>query len=305
MTISASLVKDLRAKTSAGMMDCKKALMETKGDFDAAVDWLRTKGLSAAAKKVGRIASEGLTALAVVGNKGAAIEVNSETDFVSRNHNFQNLVKEISELAVNVDDIESLKTAKTKSGKSVNEEIIANITTIGENITLRRMQTISVQDGVIASYVHNTSADNMGTISALVALESTGDKTKLMEVGRQIAMHIAASKPKTLNKDGVDQELIQKEKDIFTQQSRESGRPDNIIEKMIDGRIRKFLEEIVLLEQTFVIDNKSKISEVISNLSKDIGAPIELKSFIRFEIGEGVEKEEKNFADEVAAVASH
>ncbi|MFK7973259.1 MAG: translation elongation factor Ts [Rickettsiaceae bacterium] len=305
MTISASLVKDLRAKTSAGMMDCKKALMETKGDFDAAVDWLRTKGLSAAAKKVGRIASEGLTALAVVGNKGAAIEVNSETDFVSRNHNFQNLVKEISELAVNVDDIESLKTAKTKSGKSVNEEIIANITTIGENITLRRMQTISVQDGVIASYVHNTSADNMGTISALVALESTGDKTKLMEVGRQIAMHIAASKPKTLNKDGVDQELIQKEKDIFTQQSRESGRPDNIIEKMIDGRIRKFLEEIVLLEQTFVIDNKSKISEVISNLSKDIGAPIELKSFIRFEIGEGVEKGEKNFADEVAAVASH
>ncbi|GAB4163323.1 MAG: translation elongation factor Ts [Rickettsiaceae bacterium] len=303
MTVSASLVKDLREKTGAGMMDCKKALVETNGDFEAAVDWLRAKGLAAAAKKADRVASEGLTAIAVRGTKGAAVEINSETDFVSRNDTFQKLVREVAEIAVDFGNIDALKSAKAKSGKSVEDEIIANVATIGENLTLRRMQALSVNDGVIASYIHNASADNMGAISVLVALESTGDKNRLMEVGKQIAMHIAAARPQSLNKDAVDPAIIQREKDIFTEQSRASGKPDNIIEKMIEGRIRKFLEEIVLLDQIFVIDGKSKISEVVTELGKEIGAPVELKSYVRFEIGEGIEKEEKNFADEVAAVA--
>ena len=302
MSISASLVKDLREKTGAGMMDCKKALVETNGDFESAVDWLRTKGLAAAAKKADRVAAEGLTAVCVKGTQGAAIEINSETDFVSRNEIFQNLVKNIAALAVGLDNIDSLKVAKSQSGKSVEEEIANNVATIGENLSLRRMQTLSVKDGVIASYVHNSSAENMGMISVLVALESSGDKAKLMETGKQIAMHVAASRPQTLNKEGVSQDMIQREKDIFTQQSRASGKPDDIIEKMIEGRIRKFLEEIVLLDQVFVIDGKTKISDVISSLAKELGTSVELKSYIRFERGEGIEKEEKNFADEVAAV---
>ena len=302
MSISASLVKDLREKTGAGMMDCKKALLETNGDFESAVDWLRTKGLAAAAKKAGRVAAEGLTAVCVKGTQGAAIEINSETDFVSRNEVFQNLVKNVAELAVGLDNIDSLKLAKSQSGKSVEEEIANNVATIGENLSLRRSQTLSVKDGVIASYVHNASADNMGMISVLVALESSGDKAKLMETGKQIAMHVAASRPQTLNKEGVSQDMIQREKDIFTEQSRASGKPDDIIAKMIEGRIRKFLEEIVLLDQVFVMDGKTKISDVISSLAKELGTPVELKSYIRFERGEGIEKEEKNFADEVAAV---
>ncbi|MBY0534154.1 MAG: translation elongation factor Ts [Rickettsiaceae bacterium] len=302
MSISASLVKDLREKTGAGMMDCKKALLETNGDFESAVDWLRTKGLAAAAKKAGRVAAEGLTAVCVKGTQGAAIEINSETDFVSRNEIFQNLVKNVAELAVGLDNIDSLKVAKSQSGKSVEEEIANNVATIGENLSLRRMQTLSVKDGVIASYVHNSSAENMGMISVLVALESSGDKAKLMETGKQIAMHVAASRPQTLNKEGVSQDMIQREKDIFTEQSRASGKPDDIIAKMIEGRIRKFLEEIVLLDQVFVMDGKTKISDVISLLAKELGTSVELKSYIRFERGEGIEKEEKNFADEVAAV---
>ena len=255
-----------------------------------------------AAKKADRVAAEGLTAVCVKGTQGAAIEINSETDFVSRNEIFQNLVKNIAALAVGLDNIDSLKAAKSQSGKSVEEEIASNVATIGENLSLRRSQTLSVKDGVIASYVHNASADNMGMISVLVALESSGDKAKLMETGKQIAMHVAASRPQTLNKEGVSQDMIQREKDIFTQQSRASGKPDDIIEKMIEGRIRKFLEEIVLLDQVFVIDGKTKISDVISSLAKELGTSVELKSYIRFERGEGIEKEEKNFADEVAAV---
>lgn len=302
MSISASLVKDLREKTGAGMMDCKKALLETNGDFESAVDWLRTKGLAAAAKKAGRVAAEGLTAVCVKGTQGAAIEINSETDFVSRNEIFQNLVKNVAELAVGLNNIDSLKVAKSQSGKSVEEEIANNVATIGENLSLRRMQTLSVKDGVIASYVHNSSAENMGMISVLVALESSGDKAKLMDTAKQIAMHVAASRPQTLNKEGVSQDMIQREKDIFTEQSRASGKPDDIIAKMIEGRIRKFLEEIVLLDQVFVMDGKTKISDVISLLAKELGTSVELKSYIRFERGEGIETEEKNFADEVAAV---
>ena len=232
MAITASMVKELREKTGAGMMDCKKALVEAKEDFEGAVDWLRTKGLAAAAKKAGRVAAEGLTAVAINGTKGAVVEINSETDFVSRNEMFQKLVKEVAQIAVDHNDLESLKSAKAATGKTVEEEIVANVATIGENLNLRRMQALDVNDGVIASYVHNASADGMGRISVLVALESTGDKAKLMEVGKQIAMHVAAAKPQSLNKEGVDPSLIQREKDIFTEQSRESGKPDNIIEKM-------------------------------------------------------------------------
>jgi elongation factor Ts len=303
MTITATLVKDLREKTGAGMMDCKKALTETNGDFEAAIDWLRTKGLAAAAKKAGRVAAEGLTAICVDGSRAAAVEINSETDFVAKNKNYQDLVKEVSGLAVKYDNIDSLKAAKTKSGKSVEEEIVANIATIGENLNLRRMQAVSVDNGVIASYMHNAVTDNMGKIAVLVALESKGDKAKLMETAKQIAMHIAAARPECLNEKLVDPALIQREKDVFTEQSKASGKPDNIIEKMIEGRIRKFFEEIVLLNQTFVIDGKTKISDVVAGLAKELGTPVELKSYVRFELGEGIEKEETNFADEVAAVA--
>ncbi len=302
MSVSASLVKDLREKTGAGMMDCKKALVETSGNFEAAVDWLRTKGLAAAAKKANRVASEGLTALEASGNSAAVIEINSETDFVSRNETFQNLVRKIAQKAINCSNIEQLKSTIVDAGKTVEDLIIENVATIGENLALRRMQTLKVENGVIASYVHNATADGMGKISVLVALESTGDKDKLMELGRQIAMHIAAAKPECLNKESVDPVLVEREKDIFTQQSRASGKPDNIIEKMIDGRIRKFLEEIVLLDQVFVIDGKSKISEVIANAAKELGTSVALTNYARFELGEGIEKEEKNFADEVAAV---
>ncbi len=305
MTVSASLVKDLREKTGAGMMDCKKALVETSGDFEAAVDWLRTKGLAAAAKKAGRVAAEGLTILEVQEKVASAVEINSETDFVSRNENFQELAKKVVHKALECKNIDELKLAKIESAKNVEELIVENVAVIGENLNLRRMHTISVKDGVIASYVHNAVAENMGKISVLVALESSGDKTKLMEVGKQIAMHIAAAKPECLDKESVDPSLIQREKEIFTEQSRESGKPDNIIEKMIDGRIRKFLEEIVLLDQVFVVDGKSKISEVVHNLSKEVGAPVALTSYVRFELGEGIEKEEKNFADEVASVVKN
>lgn len=303
MSVSASLVKDLREKTGAGMMDCKKALVETNGDFEAAVDWLRTKGLAAAAKKAGRIAAEGLTALAVEALVGAVVEVNSETDFVSRNQSFQDLVKKISHKALSCNGVEELLAAPVENGKTVSELLVENVATIGENLNLRRMKRLAVKDGVISSYVHNAISDGMGKISVLVALESNGDKAKLMELGKQIAMHIAAAKPECLNKESVDPALIQREKDIFTEQSRASGKPDNIIEKMIDGRIRKFLEEVVLLDQVFVIDGKSKISEVVQNLAKELGTEVKLVDYARFEIGEGIEKEEKSFADEVAAAA--
>lgn len=300
--ISASLVRDLREKTGAGMMDCKKALLETSGDFGAAVDWLRTKGLAAAAKKADRIAAEGLTAIKTTALAAAIIEVNSETDFVARNEKFQNLVRNIADLAINYPDLESLKTALMQNGASVADNIIENIATIGENLSLRRAATLKVENGVVASYVHNNVADGLGKISVIVGLESTGDKAKLAALGKQIAMHIAAAKPQSLDASSLDQSMIAKEKEIFIEQSRSSGKPDNIIEKMVEGRIRKFLEEVVLLEQIFVIDGKLKISEVISNAAKELGTPITITGFVRYELGEGIEQEQKNFADEVAAV---
>ena len=301
--ISANLVKDLREKTGAGMMDCKKALLETNGNFEAAIDWLRTKGLAAAAKKAGRVAAEGLTAVHVEGTKASIIELNSETDFVARNDKFQNIVLTIAKTALNCADINSLKNAKLPNGKTVEEYVTENIAVIGENLNLRRMATLEVSNGVVASYVHNAVLPNVGKISVLVAFESTANKVELEKLGRQIAMHIAATRPESLDVQSIDQVLVERERNIFIEQAKASGKPENIIEKMVEGRIRKFYEEVVLLEQIFVIDGKTKISDVVQEVAKKAGTPITLKSFVRFELGEGIEIEETDFAAEVAAVA--
>ncbi|HJK86644.1 MAG TPA: translation elongation factor Ts [Candidatus Megaira endosymbiont of Nemacystus decipiens] len=302
MAVSASMVKKLRDQTGAGFMDCKKALVENDGDFEKSVDWIRVKGLAAAAKKASRAASEGLVAVCVDGNNAAVVEINSETDFVSRNEIFQNLVKEVVQIAVGYNDIDSLKKASTSSGVTVEEELISKVASIRENMTLRRMSRTTITEGVIVPYIHNSVAPNMGRIAVLVALESKGDKKRLSEVAKGIAMHIAAAKPQAMTKDDVDPKLIEREKEIFTQQTKDSGKPQNIIDKMIAGRIRKYLEEIVLMDQVHVIEGKSKVSEIIQNLSKELGTDVKLKSYVRFEVGEGIEKEEKNFADEVASV---
>ena len=301
--ISASLVKDLREKTGAGMMDCKKALIETAGDFEAAVDWLRTKGLAAAAKKSGRVASQGLVAAIVDGKTASVVEVNSETDFVALNDKFQALVSEISNLALKASDVDQLKALVTSTGKNVADTVVEAVATIGENIALRRCARLTVDNGVIVPYIHNVVAGNMGKIAVLVALESTGDVAKLNALGKQIAMHVAAAKPIALDTSAVDPEIVERERAIFIEQTKDSGKPENIIEKMVEGRIRKFYEEIVLLEQVFVMDGKTRIKEVIENAAKEIGAPIVLKNFVRFELGEGIEQEETDFAAEVAAVA--
>lgn len=301
--ITAALVKDLREKTGAGMMDCKKALSETNGNFENAIDWLRTKGLAAAAKKSGRIAAEGLTSVVVDGTTGAMVEINSETDFVARNEQFQHLVSNIAKLALKANNIDTLKSAIMPSGKTVEAEIVENVATIGENINLRRVESLTVNSGVIASYVHNLVSEGLGKISVLVALESTADQTKLSTLGKQIAMHIAATRPHSLDIESLDPAIVARERDIFSEQARASGKPENIIEKMVEGRIRKFYEEAVLLEQIFVMDGETKIKDVLANASKELNAPIALKAFARFELGEGIEQEEKDFAAEVAAVA--
>ncbi|NDB82376.1 MAG: elongation factor Ts [Alphaproteobacteria bacterium] len=300
--ISASLVRDLREKTGAGMMDCKKSLLETSGDFEKAIDWLRAKGLSAAAKKADRVTAEGLTALYVKGKKGAVIELNSETDFVARNDQFQSLVTQIVEVAPDCEDLNSLNETSLSSGKLIKEEIVSSIGIIGENINLRRFGRISVENGLIASYVHNNVAQNMGKISVLVGLETTSTSSEVANVGKQIAMHIAAAKPLVLNSSDLDPSLVERERSIFMEQSKDSGKPHNIIEKMIDGRIKKFYQEVVLNEQVFVVDGKTQISELLSELSKKIGTEVKISSFIRLELGEGVEKQETDFASEVAGV---
>jgi elongation factor Ts len=300
--ITATIVKELREKTGAGMMDCKKALAETKGDFEAAVDWLRKKGISGAAKKAGRVAAEGLVGIASKGDTAAAlVEINSETDFVSKNEKFQQLVKTVATSALAAKgNLEALKV-QSANGKKVEELVVDGIATIGENLTLRRTAFLEVGTGVVATYLHNAIAEGMGKIAVLVALESTGDKNKLQNLGKQIAMHIAAARPESLNTESLDQSLVQREREIFADQARASGKPENIIEKMIEGRIRKFYEEVVLLEQLFVIDGKTKVREAVENAAKEIGAPVKVTGFVRFALGEGVQKEEKNFADEVAA----
>ncbi len=288
MTISATQVQELRKKTGAGMMDCKQALVETKGDLEEAVTWLRKKGLSTAAKKSDRIAVEGLVGMEVGDKVASIVEINCETDFVAKNEKFQQLVKTIAKIAVKADDLVALEAANITSNKTVNEEIIEHISILGENIKLRRMSVLKVQNGVIASYVHNSVAPDLGKIGVIVGLESTGDKSKLIQIGKQIAMHIAATKPLSIDVSSLDQSLVEQEKEVFTEQSKASGKPSDIIAKMVEGRIRKFYEEVVLLEQIFIIDNKTKIVDIIANASKEIGATIAITGFAVFGVGEGL-----------------
>jgi elongation factor Ts len=303
--ITAKLVKDLRERTGAGMMDCKKALTESDGDIEAAVDWLRTKGLAAAAKKAGRVAAEGLVGVATAGKVGAAVELNAETDFVARNETFQQIVTTLAAIALeNKGDLASLKVAPfPNSERNVEDEITHQIATIGENMTLRRSEAVEVGNGVVTSYVHNALAPGLGRIGVIVGLESEGDEAKLAELGKQIAMHIAAASPLALSRDDLDAGYVEKERAVLVEQARESGKPDNIIEKMIEGRLRKYFEEVCLLDQVFVIDGETRVSKVVEAAAKDAGGPISIAGFVRFQLGEGVEKEEADFAAEVAATA--
>ncbi len=305
-TITASMVKDLREKTGVGMMDCKKALTETGGDMDAAIDWLRKKGLSKAAKKADRVAAEGLIGVVSTGNIGAAVEVNSETDFVARNEQFQEMVSKITSLAVDAEGDKAKLLAADYPGKSMSVEAYVKemVATIGENMTLRRAAMLSVNDGVVADYVHNKAADGLGKIGVLVALESSGDKDKLAEFGRQLAMHVAAASPLALVPEDLDAEAIEKERAIYTEQAKASGKPAEIVEKMVEGRLRKeFFQQVVLLQQVFVLDGKASVQKAIDAAAKGIGAPIKVTGFVRFALGEGIEKKEDDFAAEVAAAA--
>jgi elongation factor Ts len=305
--ITASMVKELREKSGAGMMDCKKALGETAGDVEAAIDWLRKKGLAAAAKKAGRVAAEGLVGLATSGNKGVAVEVNAETDFVARNEQFQGFVSSVAQVALaKGGDIEAVKAAEFPgAGKSVAEQLTSLIATIGENMNIRRGVRLEVSAGVVAGYVHSSIAPGLGKIACLVALESTGDQARLAEVGKQIAMHVAAANPLFLDSSSVDGSALEREKAVLTEQAQASGKPAAVIEKMVEGRIRKYYEEVCLVEQVFVIDQENKISKVVENLGKELGTPVKLTGFARFALGEGIEKEEKDFAAEVAAQLGH
>jgi len=301
--ITASEVKALRDRTGAGMMDCKKALVACEGDVEKSIDWLRKKGLSAAAKKSGRVAAEGLVGLYVDGNKGTVLEVNAETDFVARNDLFQKYVATTVEIASKNDaDLEALKNlAYPETGRSVSEELTNLIATIGENMGLRRVSHLSVNDGVIASYVHNKIADNLGKIGILVGLESTADKSKLLELGKKIAMHIAAASPKSVNISDLDPEVVARERDVVTEQAKNSGKKEEFIPKIVEGRLSKFYGEVVLTEQVFVIDGTSKVKDVIAQAEKDLGAPIKIVGFKKFVLGEGIEKQAVDFAAEVAA----
>lgn len=303
--ITSAMVKELREKSGAGMMDCKKALVENNGDIDAAIDWLRTKGLAAAAKKSSRVAAEGLVAVATAGNKGAVVELNAETDFVARNDQFQALVKNTAEAALKTEtsDVEALKSASLNGG-TVQDAITNAIATIGENMNLRRVSYLSVSQGVVAQYIHNATAPGLGKIGVLVALESTADAGKLNELGRQIAMHIAAAKPDALTTADVDPVALDRERAVFKEQAMASGKPAEIAEKMVEGRVRKYYEEVVLLEQLYVMDGKTKVREVVEAAAKELGAPVKLVAFTRFLLGEGIEKEESDFAAEVAAAVN-
>lgn len=298
MTITAAQVKQLRDQTGAGMMDAKKALTETAGDFEAAVDWLRAKGLAKAAKKSGRTAAEGLAAVAVRGGVGVAVEVNSETDFVARNAEFQAMVAEIAQVALDVTgDVEALKAAPM-GGKTVGDVVTEKVATIGENMTVRRFARVEAD--AVAAYVHNAVAPGMGKIGVLVALQTTGDKEKALEIGRQIAMHVAATNPASLSEADLDPALVEREKAVLTEQAKESGKPAAVIEKMIVGRINKFFEEVCLLKQAFVVNPDLTVEKALAAAAADVGAPVTVTAFVRLAVGDGIEKEEEDFAAEVA-----
>ena len=305
MSISAAMVKELREKTGAGMMDCKKALEETNGDMEAAIDWLRAKGISKADKKAGRTAAEGLIGIASGATEAVVVEVNSETDFVARNDAFQALVRDVAQAALPTDgSVEAVSAATVaSSGKSVTDTVKDAVGQIGENLNFRRSAKLSVESGVVATYIHNAVSDNLGKLGVLVALKSTGNNEALNAIGRQVAMHVAATAPLALDKDAVDPAIADRERNVFIEQARESGKPDNIIEKMVEGRMRKFYEEVALLSQAFVINPDQTVGEAVKAAEAEAGAPIEVTGFVRLALGEGVEKEESDFAAEVAAAA--
>lgn len=303
--INAALVKQLRDKTGAGMMDAKKALVETNGDIEAASDWLREKGILKAAKKADRVAAEGLIGIATNGTSAALVEINSETDFVARNEGFQKAVRAVANIALeqNGDVTKVAHAAAPEGNGTVNEMLQALVATIGENMTLRRAAALSVKDGVVATYVHNTAADGLGKIGVLVALESTGDKSRLTDLGRKVAMHIASMKPLAATTAELDPAVVEKERQIQTTIASESGKPANVVEKMVEGRIRKFYQESVLVEQAFVMDPDVTVGKFIETAAKNMGAAVELKGFVKFEVGEGIEKAANDFAAEVASFA--
>jgi elongation factor Ts len=303
--ITASQVKELREKTGAGMMDCKKALIETAGDFEGAVDWLRKKGLAAAAKKAGRTAAEGLIGMALDGPRGALVEVNSETDFVARNEQFQAFVRQAAELALAAGgDLEALGRAKTPDGAALDDELARLVGTIGENLILRRTAALSVDPGVVAGYIHNQVEPGLGKIGVLVALRSTGDSAGLAELGKKLAMHVAAAAPAAIDKDGVDPAALDREREILAEQARASGKPEDIVAKMVEGRLRKYYEEVCLLEQTYVIDGETKVAKILDQAAKDLGGSVEVVGMVRFLLGEGIERAASDFAAEVAAQLS-
>jgi elongation factor Ts len=302
--ITAASVKELRERTGAGMMDCKKALAENNGEMEAAIDWLRAKGLSAAAKKAGRTAAEGLVGVTVEGKRGAVVEVNSETDFVAKNELFQDFVRNVARLALqNGTDVETLGAAQYPEGGTVTEKLTDNIAKIGENQSLRRAAVVEVGQGAVVSYVHNQVVPGLGKIGVLVALESAAPTESLQALGKQIAMHVAAAHPVALNAEALPAELVERERAIAMEKAKESGKPDNIVEKMVEGGLAKFRKENALLTQLFVMDSKTPVAEVVSSAAKDAGTGIELIGFVRFQLGEGIEKKQEDFAAEVAAAA--
>ena len=306
MNLSASMVKELREKTGAGMMDCKKALIATNGIVEDAIDWLRKQGLSAVAKKSDRVAAEGLIGITIKGTKGALIEVNSETDFVARNELFQNFVKTCSQLALeSKSDINFLKTLLLpNTDKTVNQEITNNIATIGENMNIRRAEYLEVSEGILVSYIHNKVTDDLGKLGVIVAIETKANDKQIIETGKKIAMHIAATSPKSLNINDLNKDLVDREKNVFMDQAIASGKPVEIAEKVVQGRMQKFFKDVVLNEQISVIDGESKIKDIVRDLSENVGTQVVIKDFKILKLGEGIEVIESDFASEVAATAS-
>ena len=302
MTISIELVKELRLKTSAGMMDCKKALSECSGDINTAIDWLRKKGLASASKKSGRISAEGLIGVFTDENKGAIIEVNSETDFVARNPEFQEFVYNLSKVSISLNgDVKLLeKNLYPNSDKNIDEVLKEKIAKIGENLIIRRSNYLEVNKGIIASYIHNPQTKDLGKIGVLIAIESSASSDKLLNFGKKIAMHVAAASPASVNIDDLSKDLVDRERKVLVDQAIASGKPEEIAKKMVEGRLRKFYSEVVLMEQIYVVDGETRVSDIISKYSKELNEEIKIKSFIRYNIGEGIDKENKNFADEVA-----
>ena len=306
--VTAKDVKELRSQTGAGMMDCKKALSESNGNFDEAITWLREQGLSAAAKKSSRVASEGLVA-AIVENKTASIiEVNSETDFVSRNDQFQEFVELLADLITKTDDLTQIEQLQSLIFPGTEDTVKTHtnniISSIGENISIRRFNKISLKNGIIAKYIHNSLKPNLGRIAVIISIESDIKQEKLGDLAKNIAMHIAALNPISIDRKGLSQSLIDSEREILIKQAKESGKPDNIIDKMVDGRLNKYYQEVCLLEQAFVMDNEINVSQAIERFSRDNNGKISISEFYRFELGEGISKKDENFAEEVALAAS-